>query len=93
MIPTTHHAPLYTPRPPAQVACRKCGCIIDPVIGWCGVCSWTDDPEYAQVEDTTFDGVRPSSTLCREGHHDRCDGRWARSERCGCLCHDDAAFD
>ena len=44
MIPTTHHAPLYTPRPPAQVACAECGCIVDPVIGWCAQCDRESHP-------------------------------------------------
>lgn len=92
MIPTTHHATFYTPPPPAQVRCPECGCIIDPVIGWCGSCEREFHPGDTPDVDPR-DDVRPSSTLCREGHHDRCDGRWARSERCGCLCHDDPAFD
>jgi len=52
MIPTSYHAPLYTPRPPAQVNCPHCGCIIDPVIAWCASCDWTpcDDREPTDSE-------------------------------------------
>ena len=64
------------PERPAQVHCRRCLVIIDPVIG-CVECK----------------PVKPSSTLCREGHHDRCDGRWARTERCGCGCHESEVYD